>query len=187
LRYSLWVSVPKQYSEKCPHEKTKGNLYLLQRVKSFWYRPILRARSCAIWRPVVWYRGICFGLNSCLFFHHFWKLEAAGASSTSVYINQTTWRHIPPDRSIQLLYEYSQDTGNASAEIRRINVGWLAAPLLVTQTATYTYIQILFLLYITVGRNSRRMSTFRRNSYCHIHKPNANHQTTEAVEYNWNI
>jgi len=106
-----------------------------------------------MWRPVVWYRGICFGLNSCLLFHHFWKRGAAGAPSTSVYINQTTRRHIPPDRSPQLLYEDSQDTGNASTELRTVNaVGRLAATLLVTQIATC--IKIPFLLYITIDFSS---------------------------------
>jgi len=153
FRYFWWVSVPKHYSEKRPHEKTEVKLFLPKGIKSFCYRPILTAKSCAMRLPVVWCTGICFGLNSCLLFHYFWKCEAASASSTSVYINQTTRRHIPPDRSPQLLYEDSQDTWNASAELRTVNaVGRLATTLLLTHTATY--IKIPLLLHITVDFSS---------------------------------
>jgi hypothetical protein len=52
-----------------------------------------------------------------------------------------------------LLYEDSQDTGNASAELRTANaVGRLAATLLMTQTATY--IKITLLLNVAVDFSS---------------------------------
>jgi hypothetical protein len=96
---------------------------------------------------------ISFRRNSCPLFHKFLKWEALRASSTSVYINQTTRRHIPADRNPQLLYEDSQDTDNASAELITVNaVGRLAAKLLLTQASTYTKFSLL--LYVTVNFSS---------------------------------
>jgi hypothetical protein len=110
-------------------------------------------RNLCVRRPVVWYKGIPFRRNSCLHFRHFWKWEAAGALSTSVIINQTTRRHFPLDRSSQLLYEVSQDTDIASAELRTVNaVDRLAAKLLLTQKSTYTSLPLL--LYATVDFSS---------------------------------
>jgi hypothetical protein len=52
-----------------------------------------------------------------------------------------------------LLFEDSQDTGNASAELRTVNaVGRLTAAMLLTQTVTY--IKIPLLLYVTADFSS---------------------------------
>ena len=52
-----------------------------------------------------------------------------------------------------MLYDDSQDTGNASAELRTVNaVGRPAAKQLLTQTSTYTKLPLL--LYVTVDISS---------------------------------